>query len=143
MGAEKTSLWTRFGEFVGYYWTLFRSPVEVIQLSRPRLASLPEPLKDNVRRLSSGHKEIVARIQQLVGVAPTEGRELVQDIHLTKCRSAGIGAARLSTNVAHSQTDRAQVLLSTSLDDALDENWSAEEMRDLTRAALTDILRRR
>jgi len=88
------------------------------------------------------HHGFISTLQQMIGISPTEGKELIQDlkpIHV-KCHSAKLGAPRSYTGIARNHAHRATSVLASKPADIKEEDWSVEEVRSLTRAALTEII---
>lgn len=101
---------------------------------------LPEPVRAGFGTFVDNHKEFVTLLQRMVGISPTEGRELTQDLRLVKCHSGGLGAPRASTCLAPSPNRRVELVLSHQQTDAAPDDWAVEEIRSLTRSIISDIV---
>lgn len=98
----------------------------VEMISRPLLAEID--------------REFIARMQRLIGLSPTQGHELIQDLHLIKCRSGTRGAPRPTTALwNHKLTEIGAVLKQADVP-AVD---TIEEVRTFVRRVNADIYRER
>lgn len=93
---------------------------------------LPVPAEDDLQRPGGAQKEFVAHVQRMIGLSPTDGRELVHDLNLPKCRSSGVGAPQPSTGMRHHsiQIDLGSEQIESS------ETDPVEEVRELVRSAM-------
>ena len=98
----------------------------VEMISRPLLAEID--------------REFIARMQRLIGLSPTQGHELVQDLHLIKCRSGMRGAPRPTTALWNHKLARIEAALTQADVPAVD---TIAEVRAFVRRVNTDIYRER
>jgi hypothetical protein len=132
MKTERVSRWTQTWDWVCSWWRAFHphNDGDKPQRSRP-----PTPTQEKKERLSGSDKEYVSHLQAQIGVSPTEGHELTQDLHLTKCRSHGGGAPRSTTGFGRHPI---QINLSEVCDEREDQD-PTEVVREIGRSAIRDI----
>lgn len=134
---ERVSRWTQVSGWVCSWWRAFRPQHDDQQHNGDEhpmyFATVPE------QSLQKGHsrgvKEYVSRLQAQIGLSPTEGHELVQDLHLTKCRSHGRGTPQSTTGF---KSHPIQISVSAPRDEDEDQQ-PTDVVRELGRSAIREI----
>ena len=136
MNTNRAFTWTRIRNRVCAWWRAFHPKHDEQQHDGNEyqlFSSMPKQTKKERRGQSS--REYVSHLQAQIGVSPTEGHELTQDLHLTKCRSHGGGAPRSTTGFGRHPI---QINLSEVCDEREDQD-PTEVVREIGRSAIRDI----
>jgi hypothetical protein len=132
MKTGRISIWIQLWARIRSWWGTSRQQVERENSQQPLRSPV---IQEKQTRVSVGVKEYVSHLQAKIGVSPTEGHELVQDLHVTKCRSQGAGAPRSPTAFRRHPI---QINLSELRDQGEDQH-PTEAIREIGRSAIREI----